>query len=410
MHRGTFSLRLLIVLIVAAMATVLVACGSDDNNSASTTPASTSGSTAAAGPIEVKVGVSAHQTGGYAIYDQPVLNGLELGVEDVNKRGKVKITTEIKDARSDVAAATITSRELLSDGAQIMVLACNTDSAVASGRLAQKAKIPAISTCASSPILTTSVGDYMFGNFHADSLESTATAIYARDEGFANAFVIQSDETAFTTNLPKYFRKVFEDKGGKVVGTADFSLNQQDFSGLVTRIKNMNPKPDLIYTAMFEPAFPAFMKQLRAAGVDTQVFGNGGVDTPGVLGGGKVMDGVVYGVPGFAENGNAQEEFNKRVTERFGADFVNSYTTVGYDLALVIEKAVETAGGTDPAKIRDGIASIKDLDGIDSKISYDYPGADGMPLKTLKVIKLEGGKRVKIRDVELDPNDIPKPF
>jgi branched-chain amino acid transport system substrate-binding protein len=323
----------------------------------------------------------------------------------------VHITTTVKDARSDVAAATVTTRELLADKPDIMVLACLTDSALASGRLAQQAKIPAISTCASSPVLATTVGDYMFGNYQDDRLESVATATWAREKGgYENVFVIQSEETAFTMNLPKYFAKVFKDKGGKVASTANFSLNQQDFSGLVTRIKNMNPKPDLIYTSMFEPTFPAFMKQLRAAGVDTQVIANGGVDTAGVLAAGDVMEGLIYGIPGFAENGNAQEKFNERVKSELGDEFVNAFTTVGYDLALVIEHAVVTAGGTDPAKVRDAIAGIKDLEGIDSKISYDYPNTNRMPLKQVNIVRIENGKRTKIVTVDLAPDQIPAPF
>ena len=43
---------------------------------------------------------------------------------------------------------------------------------------------------------------------------------------------------------------------------------QPDFSAEVTNIKGLAEKPDLIMTAAYEPDFPAFIQQLRAAGFD----------------------------------------------------------------------------------------------------------------------------------------------
>ncbi len=62
---------------------------------------------------------------------------------------------------------------------------------------------------------------------------------------------------------------MFEAKGGKVIGEGSFSLNQPDFSAIVTTIKALDPQPDVIMTSAWEPDFPAFIKALRGAGVTT---------------------------------------------------------------------------------------------------------------------------------------------
>ena len=76
---------------------------------------------------------------------------------------------------------------------------------------------------------------------------------------------------------------MFKKLGGSIVGTADYKLGAGDFSAQVTKIQNANPKPDMIYTPMFMPDTPVFLKQLKAAGVDIPVVTSDGNDTPDIL-------------------------------------------------------------------------------------------------------------------------------
>ncbi|MEA2379849.1 MAG: branched-chain amino acid transport system substrate-binding protein [Thermoleophilaceae bacterium] len=387
----------------------VVGCGGSDE------AAQQGSSSEAAAKVEnYEIGAALALTGDYAIFDQPMLEGLKVGIDDVNAQGpilgKYKLNLNVEDMRSDVGQAVVTTKELLDRDMDFIFAPCQTDSAIAAGRLAQQAKMPAISTCASSPVLTSSVGDHMFGNYPADNFESAATATYARSKGYETAFVIESSDTAYTENIPKYFAKTFETKGGKIAGRASFSLSQQDFGPLVTRIKNLRPKADVINTGMFEPAFPAFMKQLRAAGVDTPVIATGGIDTPSVAALGDIMDGVVYPVQGFAKPGSKLAEFNEKLTERSGKEAVTNWATVGYDLALIMKEALETAKSAEPAAVRDAIAGMKDFQGIASPITYDYPGANGLPLRNFSLVRLEKGEKVLIEELSLDPADVPKPF
>ena len=203
---------------------------------------------------------------------------------------------------------------------------------------------------------------------------------------------------------------MFEAQGGKVVGTQNFSLNQQDFGSLVTRIKSAQPKPDVIMTGMFEPAFPAFVKQLRAAGDNTPVIGNAGIDTPSVLALGSAVEGVVYSVPAYAQPGGELAKFNDRIGKQFGDASVNNYAAVGYDLALIIKAALENAQSTDPAAVRGAIAGLKDFKGLTSPITYSYPGANGLPLRHMFLIRLKGGQRTLVKELSFNPQDVPKPF
>lgn len=389
---------------VVALGGVAAGCGSSDSKSDS--------SGGSGGNEDFKIGAGLALTGGFAGFDQPALTGIKLGIKEVNAKGgllgKHKIVLDVKDVRSDPGQAVINTKALLQDDPSVLIAACMTDAAIPQGRLAQAAKVPTFSSCATSTTLTTSVGNFMFGNFPPDTFEAAAAAQYAASKGFKSAFLISSAESSYTANVPKAFKAAFTATGGKVAGEANFTFNQQDFSPIVTKIKNMNPQPDVVETAMFEPAFPAFMKQLRAAGVKVPVIGAAGIDTPSVAGGGKEMNGIVFPTLGFAEDGNAQAEFDKKVEAAAGKESVTGYATRGYDLISTIEAAVTNAKSTDPEKIRDAIAKLKDVQGVSTTTTYDYPGATGLPLiNPTYMVTVQDGKKELLDKVELDPSDVP---
>jgi branched-chain amino acid transport system substrate-binding protein len=389
---------------VVALGGIAAGCGSSDSDSGS--------SGGSSGNEDFHIGAGLALTGGFAGFDQPALTGIKLGVKEVNAKGgllgKHKIVLDVKDVRSDPGQAVINTKALLQAEPSVLIAACMTDAAIPQGRLAQADKVPTFSTCATSTTLTTSVGNFMFGNFPTDTFEAAAAARHASGEGYKTAFLISSAESSYTANVPKAFKAAFTAEGGKVVGESNFTFNQQDFSPIVTKIKNMSPQPDVVETAMFEPAFPAFMKQLRAAGVKVPVIGAAGIDTPSVVGGGKEMEGIVFPTLGFAEDGNPQAEFDKKVEATAGKESVTGYATRGYDLITTIQAAVESAKSTEPEKIRDAIAKLKDVQGISTTTTYDYPGANGLPLiNPSYMVMVKGGKKELIDKVELEASDVP---
>jgi|GEM_PF-284146 len=146
-----------------------------------------------------------------------------------------------------------------------------------------------------APTLT-QVGPHVFGSYPADNQQGAVLATYARDRGFERVWLVKSPDSAYTLGGPEYFGTAFEALGGKVVGESLYSLNQPDFSAIATTIKTADPAPDVIVTWAWEPDFPAFVKALRGAGVDTRVMGGDVLDTPTVRGLGEIMTFGGYGV------------------------------------------------------------------------------------------------------------------
>lgn len=362
---------------------------------------------------EFRIAAGLALTGGFAAFDEPALAGIQIAVDEINEAGgiagKYPIVLDIADIRSDPGEAVVTTRELVSKSPNVLIAACMTDAAIPQGAIGTENQIPTFSTCATASTLTESGGDYMFGNFPPDTFESTAMATYALEQGFKTAFVISSPESSYTENAPKAFAAAFEAGGGEVVGQEVFSFNQQDYSPIVSAIKRLNPAPDVIQTGMFEPAFPAFMKQLRAAGVEIPVYGTAGIDTPSVAAAGSDVEGVMLPSVGVESESPELKAFNDKLRETKGPETVTSYATRGYDLIKIIEAAVIAADSTDPVKLRDAILGLKDVQGLSTTTSYDYPGANRLPLiQPTYIVEITNSERVLRDELVLDPTLVPK--
>ena len=246
----------------------------------------------------------------------------------------------------------------------------------------------------------------MFLNFPGDNVQSAVSAKYAIDQGYKTAYILVSPDTAYT-QLPYYFKETFEKLGGRVVAEDSFSIGQQDFSAQVTKIQGLEPRPDVIMTAAYEPDFPAFIKQLRAAGIDTPVIGSDGIDSPTTFALGKAVEGVVFTTAGYAADGNPLDVFNKRYEAAYGAAPDTIYTAIGYDLVKVIEAAALAAGSTDPDAVWQAIRGLENVQGATSKITYK--GTSGVPIREVAIVRVSNGQRELVRQASPDAALVPAP-
>lgn len=359
----------------------------------------------------VVIGVVTAQSGALASYDQPSLAGFKLAIDDINKRGglggKYKVKLVVKDTRSDMAVTVAAAQEVVDAGARIVITPCDADPSIVVGQITQPLGIPTLTFCGTSPILTGAVGDMMFATYPTDNLQASALASYAAEQQLRKAYLLISPDSTYTARLPEYFAQAYTKKGGKILGRSSYAMNQQDFSAIVTRIKHLREPPDLIMTAAYEPDFPAFIRQLRAAGVMTPVFGADAIGTPTVLGLGKLVDGVVFTAAGCATPGSRIEAFNERYKQVTGRAPQSTYEVNGYEIGLMLEAAAKNAGSMSGKALRNALASLENFQGITSTITY--AGTQRMPLRSIALLRYENGARRCAKVITPAPADIPAP-
>ncbi len=356
------------------------------------------------------IGVATAQTGALAPFDAPVMEGVRLAVDEINAAGGIGGNTKIelieKDVRSDAAQTSIAAQELVDQNVSVLILPCDADPALAAIGIVASAEIPAISTCASSPTLPEIGGDYMFANFPGDNVQATVSASWAFDQGHRSAYIVYSPDTQYTT-MPLYFEEVFTKLGGTMSGRDTYTIGQQDFSAIATRIAALDPQPDVVMTSAYEPDFPSFLKALRAAGVESQVIGSDGIDSPTTFSLGAAAEGLVFTTAGHATEESPLAAFNARYEARYGKPPETIFNAVGYDLIKVLEAAVLAAGSTDAKALRDAIANLEGVQGATSVITYK--GTNGMPIREVALVRVSNGERELIAQLMPDAALIPAP-
>jgi len=356
------------------------------------------------------IGAAISKTGWDAPYDSPVMDGFAVAADEINAKGgiagKYKIEVITRDNRSDNAQNAIVTQDLVDQGVNLLLATCDSSMVHATAQIITTAKIPAISTCSSSPTLPMTGNGYIFANAVTDNVQGAAQAEYAYGQGYRNAYLLRSPDIEYT-QMPLYFKEAFEKLGGKVIGESLYQLNQPDFSAEVTKIKAMSPVPDVIVTSAFEPDFPAFIRQLRGAGVKIPVVCGDGIDSPTTFALGDVVEGVVFTSSGFAAPGSPMAAYQEKYKAKYGKAPESIMDALGYDLAKIIEAAVTKADSIEPQKIRDALADLTDVQGATAVISYK--GGNGTPTRPVNVIRIVNNTRTLVTQKAPDPAIVPAP-
>jgi branched-chain amino acid transport system substrate-binding protein len=392
---GKRRLRLSIVAIAVAAAVVVAGCGGGSSDDTGESSSGGSGSGLETGST-FKVGYAASQTGRLAIFEQPFIKGLEMSVDKINEEGGIDGKTEIdlivKDAKSDPSTGAVVAQELISEGAQFLITACDADTSLPASQLAQQNEIPVLNSCGSGSGLPAQVGDYQFMNVYGTEVEGQAMAEFAKDEGYENAYIMTSHDIEYTESLMTAATETFEELGGNILGTEEFKLDQPRYTTQATQIANANP--EVVITSIFLPASVTFLKNLRAAGYDGPVIGDDGQEGDETFSAGSAAEELFVFTFGFPSNDPAGQElakWNKEYEQKYSEPPETVIAALGGTAACLINASVGEAKSTDPTQVRDAMANLVDTPCPTSKITYK--GQEGIPKADVVVLKTNVPKK-----------------
>jgi branched-chain amino acid transport system substrate-binding protein len=349
----------------------------------------------------IRYGAGVSLTGDWA----PVspASGMQCMAEMINEQGGVlgkKIEIVIRDSRSDPQLAVTLGQEYLDEGVIALTGTPASDSLIPLTQLAMEYGVTVFSA------ENTQVEMFQIGEGSTfmtaavpDPYNAAAAAEVAYAKGGRTALLLQSkDYATWTEMLPEWFGQAFERLGGKVVGRLNYSIGTTDWSPQITEIKAMDPLPDIIHISSINPDVGILIRQLRAAGVNSMVFGSDGFDDitlAEVAGGAANVDGTVFfATHGFPVEGSKLEKFYKDCTER-GYEVNSVFFGLGGDVILLLKQGIELAGSTDSAAVREALFAAESLEGMTSD-TYRYKDGMGFPVKKVAVIGFENGERTLV--------------
>jgi branched-chain amino acid transport system substrate-binding protein len=421
MEGGGMKKRAWILVVLALLtltALVVAACGGDDEETTTTAAGGTADTadgtetTGAGAPSgeEIVLGYAADLSGDGAVGDVPAQAGAEFAVEELNATGGIMgrpVRLVTKDMKGDPALGATVAQELLDEGAVLIFGPPFPGEAPGIIQTAAKENVAVLSPTATQPEYPVVGGSQAFIAAFGDNVQAAAAAEYALKQGYETAFIMVSPDLSYTGKGPEFFAEAFENGGGRLLGSETFSIGQQDFGPQVTNIAGLNPPPDVIHTMMFPPDVGVFVKQLRAAGVQTPVIGADGLDSQAFIdGAGADAEGTAFSTHGFPTPGSPFATFTDAMTAATGGPSeAPVFSALGADSVTLAKTAIENAGSDDPAEI---MAALQDLENVELLTgTITYKGTNGVPLKTVTIAAVEGGAFV-LKD-QFIPSFIPEP-
>ena len=334
--------------------------GTDDSGAASGDP--------------IVIGFPADLTTDWAYYDSPMQEGAQFAVDQINENGGVlgrPLELQTVDMRNDVAEAAKVTQQLIDDGA-VYLIGTVGDGILAEGQVACAANIPISTGLGTAPTLVGDMGECAYQLVMSDNIQAAVLAEYAIAEGYETAYVLGSNEIPYTKDLPVFFADAFENGGGTVVGTDQYKIGAGDYSAVVTKLANIDPAPDAVFTPMFIPDSVVFLRQLRQAGLTMPVLStDGNADAALLDAGEKAIDGLTFSNSVCTAEGDPDvQTFYDDYRAANGSDPSSYVAVIGYDEVNLVADAMEQAGSAEPAAVIEQLAST-DYTGISGHVVMD---------------------------------------
>lgn len=339
-----------------------------------------SAATATGGVNSIKVGLNYELSGNVATYGQGLVEGIELGFEEINKNGGVlgkQVELVKKDNKSDATEAANVSTALATKDKVVLLLGPATSgNTKAASPAATTSKVPLVSASATADDVTVDkngkVRQYIFKTCFSDSFQGVIMANFASNDLKAkNAAILQDVTSDYSKGLLTSFKGQFSKLGGKIVAEEAYKAKDNDFNAVLTKIKSTNP--DVIYIPGYYEEVGLIVKQARQLGLNVPILGGDGYESPKLaeIAGASVLNNVYY-TNHYSSTDTSPEVVKFR--DAFKVKYnkaPDAFNALGYDLAYFAADAIKRAGAADPAKIQQALAETKDFKGVTGTISID---------------------------------------
>ncbi|NLG85068.1 MAG: ABC transporter substrate-binding protein [Firmicutes bacterium] len=342
---------------------------------------------------EILIGGNYELSGSVALYGQACHNSAKLAIDEVNAAGGVlgrKVRLVSVDNKSEAEEAAKMATKLITQDKVVLVLGpvISTD-CLAAAPVCQEKGVPMITPTGTNPAIT-KVGNYIFRTCFIDDFQGTVMANFAlRNLKAKTAAILFDNQSDYAKGLQKYFKETFIKGGGKIVAEEAFMPDDKDFRAILNRIRLK--KPDVIYVPCYYQAAGLIAKQAREMKMNQPLLGSDGWDQPEELP--KIAGKAALNKVFFSNHFSPETKdpmvvkFIKDYKDRYGVA-PDALAALGYDAAKLAIDAIARAKSTEPAKIREALATTKGFKGVTGFITIDE---NRNPTKSAVVIEYVNG-------------------
>ena len=327
-------------------------------------------------------------------------NGAEMAVREINQHGgllgmPVELIGHINKEAIPEVSVRIAETLIVEDEIIALIGPNRSSHAVEVGPVAQRHRIPMVTTTATNPNVT-NAGDFVFMASFTDSFQGAVMAQFAIDDlDITTAALITRKGDLYTEGISEFFALNFSKLGGKIVANEFYEGNPSDFTAQLTDIAAA--KPDVLFAAGFVQDIAFITQQARAmllqneAGEPTIFLGADSWDSE------LLFNNEDAEVEGSFFSGHFSPDTDEPTARAFVDAYESIYEStptggvaVSYDAVKLLFEAVERAGSLNPDEIRDQLAATKDYIGATTIANYDE---NRHPTKSAVIFTIKDGKK-----------------
>jgi branched-chain amino acid transport system substrate-binding protein len=304
--------------------------------------------------------------GTFSEQNRSIAQGAEVAVDELNAAGGLPGHVHVKlvgQSLDGLSAAEVRKR-LSSEAAAAVILPCDTESQAGLAAGGAKYGTLMFAPCNPDPTAGVRYPTYWAVGMGADQ-EAYELATFMSTFGYRNAFLVGAPGSRYVELLSGYFREAAKAKGVTVSGSASIAMGSPDASKLAAAIKGASPRPSVVFTAIPPPFVGRLAEQLRADGVSQPIAGTAAMDTPlSLKARGQALENAIFTSYGFLREDASAQRFARDYRNRFHANPVGSFPTLGLETIRVLEGAVTHSHSAEPRAIQRSLSTGLRVSGV----------------------------------------------
>ncbi len=415
MSSPSVTMRVLGVLSLFALLTsaaFLAGCGGTSTTAAPTTEATAAattgptastgaGASSSAGGDPIVIGAVVSATGANAPLGGPQRDTFEILQKKINEAGGVigrQIEIVVLDDQSSAKeAVTATNRLLQTEKAVAIIGASGSASTLAMKPIINKAGIPQIAMAAANAITDEAPIEWLWRVAPKDNLAVARALKYIAEDLKLTRVAVLHDENAFGSSGADEIQRTQGEWGLEVVALESYKTDETDLTAHLTKIAGVNPEVLVVWGTNPGPAVAA--KNLQQLGLDIPYVGSHGIANDKFIElAGDAGEGVVLPTNKMVLPDSINDAAMKSIVDSFVADYKAAYglaptpfACYAHDGLLVLLKAIEAAGGTDPKALQEQLNKTGGLAAVGGIFTYTDTDHDGLKVDDLMMVRVKDG-------------------
>ena len=357
--------------------------------------------TAVQAQAPIRIGAFLAVTGPAAFLGDPEQKTLELYVERLNAAGGVlgrKLELVAYDSGGDAEKArTFAKRLIEQDRVDLIVGGSTTGETMAVVPLVEAAGMPFVSL-AGAVVIVEPVKKWVFKTPHTDRMACDKIFVDMKARGLSKAALI-SGSGGFDKSMRGECLKVATNHGIAIVADETYGAGDTDMTAQLTKIKNA-AGVQAVLNAGFGQGPAIVTKNYRQLGIKQPLYQSHGVASKQFIQlAGDAAEGVRLPAAALlvAETLPASDPQKKVVVDykrAYEARFKQDVSTFGghaYDGLMLAVQAMQKAGSTDKAKVRDALEAIRGYMGTAGVVNMSAQDHMGLDLTAFRMLEVRKG-------------------